>query len=196
MSASRTLDRRASVAQLLRHRGESLLVSGLGGPTSGAYGVGDNPLTFYLWGAMGGAAMVGLGIALAQPTRRVIVLTGDGEMLMGMGSLATIGVKKPANLAIVVIDNGLYAETGLQEAHTARGVDLAAVARACGVTAEVVETQAQLDAVEPRLYSAPGPLLVNLKVPSVASILELPARDGPYLRSRFRTALLGPDCHL
>jgi thiamine pyrophosphate-dependent acetolactate synthase large subunit-like protein len=117
-------------------------------------------------------------------------------MLMGMGSLATVGVKKPANLAIVVIDNGLYAETGLQEAHTARGVDLAAVARACGVTAEVVETQAQLDAVEPRLYSAPGPLLVNLKVPSVASILELPARDGPYLRSRFRTALLGPDCHL
>ena len=196
MSAARNLDRRASVAQLLRRRGESLLVSGLGGPTSDAYGIGDHPLTFYLWGAMGGAAMVGLGLALAQPTRRVIVLTGDGEMLMGMGSLATIGVKKPANLAIVVIDNGLYAETGLQEAHTARGVDLAAVARACGIAAEVVETQSQLDDVEPRLYASPGPMLVNLKVPSVASILELPARDGPYLRSRFRTALLGPDCHL
>lgn len=196
MSAERTLDRRASVAQLFRNRGDALLVSGLGGPTSDAYGIGDHPLTFYLWGAMGGAAMVGLGLALAQPTRRVIVLTGDGEMLMGLGALATIGVQKPANLSIVVIDNGLYAETGLQQAHTARGVDLAGVARACGVTADVVETQAQLDAVEPRLYREPGPLFVNLRVPSVASILELPARDGPYLRSRFRTALLGPDCHL
>ncbi|MFO1321459.1 MAG: thiamine pyrophosphate-dependent enzyme [Burkholderiales bacterium] len=194
--SGRVLDRRTSVGQLLRGRGQSLLVTGLGGPTSDAYGIGDHPLTFYLWGAMGGAAMVGLGLALAQPTRRVVVLTGDGEMLMGMGALATLGVRKPANLTIVVIDNGLYAETGLQEAHTSRGVDLAGVARACGVTAETVETQAQLDAVEGRVYTETGPFLVLLRVPSVASILELPARDGPYLRSRFRTALLGEDCHL
>lgn len=194
--SARVLDRRTSVAQLLRKRGDALLVTGLGGPTSDAYGIGDHPLTFYLWGAMGGAAMVGLGLALAQPARRVVVLTGDGEMLMGMGALATIGVKQPANLTIVVIDNGLYAETGLQEAHTSRGVDLAAVARACGVAAETVESQAQLDAIESRVYTEPGPFLVVLKVPSVASILELPARDGPYLRSRFRTAVLGEDCHL
>lgn len=194
--SERVLDRRASVARLLRGRGETLLVSGLGGPTSDAYGCGDHPLTFYLWGAMGGAAMVGLGLALAQPKRRVMVLTGDGEMLMGLGALATIGVQKPANLTLVVIDNGLYAETGLQDAHTARGVDLAGVARACGMTAVTVATQAELDAVEGRVYTEPGPFLVVLKVPSVASILELPARDGPYLRSRFRTAVLGEDCHL
>lgn len=196
MSGARILDRRASVAQLLHHRGDALLVSGLGGPTSDAYGVGDSPLNFYLWGAMGGAAMVGLGLALAQPARRVVVLTGDGEMLMGMGALATIGVKRPANLSIVVIDNGLYAETGLQEAHTSRGVDLAAVARACGIAAETVETQAQLDDVEGRLFTSTQTMCVVLKVPSVASILELPARDGAYLRSRFRTALVGDDCHL
>ncbi|MBK8019134.1 MAG: aldehyde dehydrogenase [Betaproteobacteria bacterium] len=196
MSAPRILDRRAMVGQLLRGRGDALLVTGLGGLTSDVYGIGDHPFTFYLWGVMGGAAMVGLGLALAQPSRRVVVLTGDGEMLMGMGALATIGVKRPANLSIVVIDNGLYAETGLQDAHTSRGVDLAAVARACGIAGETVQTQEELDAFERRLYTAPGPVFAAVKVPSVASILELPARDGPYLRSRFRTALLGEGCHL
>ena len=109
------------------------VVPGLGSCTWDAFAAGDDDRNFYLWGAMGGAAMIGLGLALAKPNARVAVITGDGEMLMGLGSLATIGVQKPDNLAIVVFDNGLYGETGMQASHTSGGVDLLAVARGCGI---------------------------------------------------------------
>ena len=124
------LDRREVVARILAERGDTLVVTGLGSTTWDAAAAGDHPNNFYLWGGMGGAAMVGLGLANAQPGRRVLVITGDGEMLMGLAGLATIGVSGPSNLAVVVIDNERYGETGMQETHTAHGVDLAAVARA------------------------------------------------------------------
>ena len=123
-----TLDRRAVAATLLRDPGDLLVVTGLGAPSYDAAAAGERPLNFYLWGAMGGAAMVGLGIALAQPARRVLVLTGDGEMLMGMGSLATIAAAGAPNLAIAVLDNARYGETGSQPSHTGLTTDLAAVA--------------------------------------------------------------------
>jgi len=190
------LERRAVMSQLLRSRGDALVVTGLGSTTYDAFAAGDSPLTFYLWGAMGSAAMVGLGLANAQPRRRVAVVTGDGEMLMGLGSLATIGVARPANLAVVVIDNGLYAETGMQRTHTAHGVDLAAVARGCGfAAAETVRSQAELDALERSLYGGPGPIFAAIKVSPEPTRIELAPRDGPYLRSRFREALLGGDAH-
>jgi thiamine pyrophosphate-dependent acetolactate synthase large subunit-like protein len=190
------LERRAVTAQLLRKRGDALLVTGLGSPTYDAFAVADSPLNFYLWGAMGSACMVGLGLAGAQPGRRVVVITGDGELLMGLGSLATIGVRRPPHLAIVVIDNGLYAETGMQATHTAHGVDLAGIARACGfAAAETVRTQAELDAFERSLYSAPGPVFAAVKVAPEPTKIELAPRDGPYLRSRFREALLGKGAH-
>src|SRR5437868_156843 len=119
------LDRRDVIKTILDRRGETLVVTGLGSSSYDA-GVYDHPNTFYLWGAMGAAAMIGLGLALAQPARRVLVITGDGEMLMGLGSLATIGAHAPKNLTIAVMDNELYAETGMQPTHTARGVSLAA----------------------------------------------------------------------
>ncbi len=124
------LDRREFVQKLLVDRKDLLVVSGLGSPTYDVAACGDHPLNFYLWGAMGGAAMIGLGLALAQPSLRVLVLTGDGEALMGLGSLATIGVKRPVNLAIVVLDNQHYGETGMQPSHTRAGIDLVAVAKA------------------------------------------------------------------
>src|SRR5499433_3005765 len=128
------LERRAAMATLLANRGDDLLViPGLGSTAWDAVAAGDDDRNFYLWGAMGGAAMIGLGLALARPERRVAVITGDGEMLMGMGSLATIGVMQPANLAIVVFDNGLYGETGMQQSHSARGADLVGIAQACGI---------------------------------------------------------------
>ncbi len=108
------LDRREAVATILGDRGDALVVTGLGAPTWDVASVGDSPLNFYLWGAMGGAAMLGLGLALAQRQRRVLVVTGDGEMLMGLGSLATIGPERPSNLSIVVLDNERYGETGMQ----------------------------------------------------------------------------------
>ena len=126
------LQRRAVVARILAARGDALVVTGLGSTTYDVFAAGDSPLTFYLWGAMGAAAMIGLGLAHAQPLRRVVVLTGDGEMLMGLGSLATIGAERPKNLSVVVIDNERYAETGMQRTHTGRGVDLAGIARAAG----------------------------------------------------------------
>ena len=190
------LDRRAVAARLLRDRGDALVVTGLGGPTYDVAAAGDTPLNFYLWAAMGGAAMTGLGLARAQPRRRVVVVTGDGEMLMGLGSLATIGADAPGNLAIVVLDNEHYGETGMQLAHTGRGVDLTGIARAAGFGGAVtIRTDAELEALARRLFTTPGPLFATVKVSSDTPPMLLPPRDGPYLRSRFREALLGPEAH-
>ena len=189
---SAILKRRDVVSALLENRGELLVVAGLGSTAWDISAAGDSPLSFPMWGAMGAAAMVGLGLALAQPARRVLVITGDGEMLMGMGSLATIGVQQPRNLAIAVIDNERYGETGMQSTHTASGVDLAGVARACGFgTAAVVRSQAEFAAARKALLGDPGPLLMQVKVVAEKIPLVLPPRDGGLLKTRFRRAVLG-----
>ena len=187
-----TLDRRDATARLLEHRGNALVVSGLGSPTYDVYAAGDDPLNFYMWGAMGGAAMVGLGIALAQPNRRVLVITGDGDMLMGLGSLATIGVHRPRNLAIAVIDNQSYGETGMQASHTARGVDLAAIAKASKFEqTETIYTRAELDSWIRRIENITAPVLAVIKVTTSRPPLQFPLRDGTHIKNRFREALLG-----
>ena len=136
--------------------------------------------------------MIGLGLALAQPGRRVLVITGDGEMLMGLGAFATIAVKRPKNLAVVVIDNEVYGETGMQYTHTRFGVDLAGVAAAAGFeSARTVYTQSDLDILSMALYDAPGPLFADVKVSTERHETVLPPRDGTYLKHRFRAALLG-----
>src|ERR1700733_12069455 len=127
-----SLDRRAVVACLLADPGDLLVVTALGSVTYDVAAAGDRARNFYLWGAMGGTAMIGLGLALAQPRHRVLVLSGDGDMLMGLGSLATIAAARAPNLAIAVLDNAAFGETGAQPSHTALGTDLAAVAAACG----------------------------------------------------------------
>ncbi len=139
-----TLDRRAVVAELLRDPEELLVIAGLGAAAYDLAAAGDRPLNFYLWGAMGGAAMIGLGLAMAQRNRRVLVITGDGEMLMGMGALATITAAGATNLAIAVLDNGQYGETGAQASHTRRGTDLVAIAAACGWPAEHAHTMEEV----------------------------------------------------
>lgn len=186
------LDRRKVVATLLADRGDALVVTGLGSPTYDAYAVGDHPLNFYLWGAMGGAAMVGLGLALAQPKRRVLVITGDGEMLMGLGSLATIAVEAPKNLAIAVIDNGHYGETGMQPAHTGRGVDITGMAKAAGFrSATTITKKEQLKQWLTEFHHKPGPVFGDIKVSAVPAPMALPVRDGTAIKHRFREALLG-----
>src|SRR3954467_6925950 len=152
------LHRRDVVKELLRDRKDLLVVAGLGSTAWDITAAGDSPLSFPMWGAMGRAGMMGLGLALAQPARRVLVLTGDGEMLMGLGSLATIGVQQPANLSVVVIDNERYGETGMQETHTAFGVDMAAVAKACGFpNTEILTGKKQLSALRAAIHRQPGP---------------------------------------
>lgn len=186
------LDRREAVARILADRGDALLITGLGSATWDAAAAGDSPNNFYLWGAMGGAAMMGLGLALAQPSRRVLVITGDGEMMLGLGALATIAVAAPGNFAICVIDNERYGETGMQEGHTAAGVDLAAMAKAAGwPRTACVWTQNELEALLPVFHGAPGPVFATIKVTTDPVPLVLPPRDGTALRSRFREALLG-----
>jgi len=189
---SATLKRRDVVAQLLAERGDLLVVAGLGSTAWDCTAAGDHPLTFPLWGAMGQAAMMGLGLALAHPSRRVLVVTGDGEMLMGMGSLATIGVQRPENLSVVVIDNERYGETGMQATHTASGVDLAAVARACGFAHASTHTRGEeLDALRAAIRGRPGPNFATVKVVADKVPIVLPPRDGGLLKARFRRALLG-----
>jgi thiamine pyrophosphate-dependent acetolactate synthase large subunit-like protein len=194
MNGQAKLPRRGAVARILKDRVDSLVITGLGSPTYDVAAAGDHPLNFYLWGAMGSAATVGLGLALAQPQRRVLVVTGDGEMLMGLGALATIGAKQPANLAIAVIDNEHYGETGMQASHTGMGVDLAGIARAAGFRhAATVRTMSELESAVPILYTAGGPVLIVLKVLAGRDPLVLPSWDGAFLKSRFRHALLGPE---
>jgi len=191
---SKTLHRREVVAELLKGRGDLLVVSGLGAPTWDTTNAGDHALNFPLWGAMGGAAMLGLGVALAQPKKKVLVVTGDGEMLMALGALATIGVQRPHNLYVVVLDNERYGETGQQATHTGLGVDLAGMAKAAGFArAFTVSTRADLARLKKRIYSGEGALFAQVKVDSEKLPLVLPPRDGAYLKNRFRVALLGPD---
>src|ERR1043165_3219956 len=150
-----TLRRRDVVSELLKDGGKLLVVAGLGSTAWDITAAGDHDLSFPMWGAMGQAAMMGLGLALAQPKRRVLVITGDGEMLMGLGALATIGVQQPKNLTVVVIDNERYGETGMQATHTAHGVDMAAVAEACGFrNSEVVKKKRNLRKV---VHDTAGP---------------------------------------
>jgi thiamine pyrophosphate-dependent acetolactate synthase large subunit-like protein len=192
MAVPSPLDRRDVVQTILRARGDALVVSGLGSPTWDVASAGDSPLNFYLWGAMGGAAMLGFGLALAQPRRRVLVVTGDGEMLMGLGSLATIGPERPRNLSIVVVDNERYGETGMQRSHTGRGVDLAAIARAAAFPAvATVVTMPELDAWLPTLHGTEGPVLTVVKVAASQAPARVPLRDGTHIKIRFREALLG-----
>lgn len=186
------LNRRAVVERVLQDRGDLLLVTGLGAPTWDAAAIGDHDLTFPLWGAMGGAALIGLGLALARPERRVLVITGDGEFLMGLGALATIGVKQPGNLAILILDNERYGETGMQPTHTAGALDLPAMALAAGFPAAVsIARDADLEGAVALLRETPGPVLVSAKVRAEDQPLVMPPKDGAYLKDRFRLALLG-----
>jgi thiamine pyrophosphate-dependent acetolactate synthase large subunit-like protein len=183
-----TLDRRAVVAALLDHPDDLLVVTGLGAATYDAGAAGDRALNFYLWGAMGGAAMIGLGLALAQPSRRVLVLTGDGDMLMGMGSLATIAAARAPNLAIAVLDNAAFGETGAQSSHTGLGTDLAAVAAACGWHATATaRTMEEVAALRPRLRGEA--LFAVIRISPAEVPRYLPPRDGAHLTGRFRRAL-------
>ena len=188
MNRDGTLNRRDVAATLLRNPGDLLVVTGLGAPTYDAAAAGDRALNFYLWGAMGGAAMLGLGLALAQPSRRVLVLTGDGEMLMGIGALATIAAAGAANLAIAVLDNARYGETGAQRSHTGLTTDLAAVAAACGWTATATaRDMAEVATLASRLRHEP--LFAVIRIAPEEMPRHLPPRDGTHLADRFRRAL-------
>jgi thiamine pyrophosphate-dependent acetolactate synthase large subunit-like protein len=184
-------ERRAAMVALLANRPDNLfVVPGLGSCTWDAFAAGDSDRNFYLWGAMGGAAMIGLGLALAQPNLRIAVITGDGEMLMGLGSLATIGVQRPANLAIVVFDNGLYGETGMQASHTSSGVDLCAAARGCGIERVLdVTDDTGLRELAGLLARGDGPIFARVPITPDDPPRVLPEKDGVAIKERVRRAV-------
>jgi thiamine pyrophosphate-dependent acetolactate synthase large subunit-like protein len=182
-----SLDRRAAMRTLLDGRGDLLLVTGLGSTTYDAAAVADDERNFYLWGAMGAAAMVGLGLAIARPGRRVLVVTGDGEMLMGLGALATIGVERPPNLAIAVFDNACYAETGMQPSHTDFGVSLTGIARSCGIEGVFdITDEAALREFAERLRGFDRTMFARVAIRADEPPRVLPSRDGVFLKNRFR----------
>jgi thiamine pyrophosphate-dependent acetolactate synthase large subunit-like protein len=185
-----SIDRRAFVSQLIEACPDALIVTGLGSSTYDVFAAGDRPQNFYLWGAMGGAAAMGLGLALAQPGKSVIVITGDGEQLMGLGAFATIGAQHPANLNIVVIDNGHFGETGMQRSHSSLGTDLAAVASGCGIENVVKVTDLeQLRGLAGAINGRRGTLVAQVFVHAEELPRALPPRDGVYIKNRFRAAL-------
>ncbi len=184
------LDRRAVVNRLLARRGDDLVIAGLGAPAWDVAAAGSDDRNFYLWGGMGGAAMVGLGLALARPERRVRVVTGDGEMLMGLGSLATIAQLRPRNLAIIVLDNGRFGETGMQPSHTAGVTQLVGVARACGFPLTFdVESEQALEECADAIHDAVDLMFARIGIAPDAPPRVLPERDGVQLKKRFRAAL-------
>jgi thiamine pyrophosphate-dependent acetolactate synthase large subunit-like protein len=190
------LHRRDLVKELVKGRGkDTLMLAGLGSPCWDLTNAGDAAENFYIWGAMGGAAMIGYGVARMQPEKRVVVLTGDGEMLMGMGAFATIANHPVRNLAIVVLDNGRFGETGGQKTHTAAGVtDLAGIARASGIaTTATISEESQIAKLKELVFKTPGPVVAVAKVQYEKLKFVLPANSGSYLKDRFRNAVLGED---
>ena len=191
MSRANLLDRRSVVSTLLKGRKDAVVVGGLGASTYDIAASGDHERNFYLWGAMGGAVMIGLGIALAQPKLPVVVITGDGEMLMGMGSLATVGLQQPNNFSIIVLDNEVYGETGGQASHTASHTDLVGVAKACGVTnARSLATIGEIEAFAASMHDiSAGPRFASVKIDSTNLERVLASRDGTFIVNRIRGAL-------
>ncbi len=184
------LDRRAVAATLLQDRGDLLVVTGLGSASYDAFAAGDHDGNYYLWAAMGSAATVGFGLAMTQRSRPVLVLTGDGEMLMGLGALASIGQKLPPNLTIAVLDNGHYGETGMQASHTGRGIELSRFAAAANFPwTGIVTDMDGVSALRQRIHAKSGTAFASIKIAADELPRVLPPRDGVHVKNRFRAAL-------
>ncbi|GAA7766849.1 aldehyde dehydrogenase [Cupriavidus sp. SHE] len=185
-----TIDRRKFVARLLALCADALVVTGLGSPSYDVFAAGDSDRYFYLWGAMGGSTAISLGLALAQPERPVIAITGDGEQLMGIGGLATAGAQQPPNLTLVVLDNGHFGETGMQRSHTSLGTRLAQVARACGIEqAREIWDIDEVETLAAQVNARSGMGLAQVHIKADELPRALPPRDGVYVKNRFRQAL-------
>jgi thiamine pyrophosphate-dependent acetolactate synthase large subunit-like protein len=189
-TTNQRVDRREFVSTLLKEIPDALVVTGLGSATYDVFAAGDRDKNYYLWGAMGGSTSLGLGLALAQPDKSVVVITGDGEQLMGIGSLATIAAKKPRNLTIVVLDNGHFGETGMQRSHTSLGTDLVAVAKGFGIAdAYSVKSTEHCAEIAKHAAARQGTSFVQVFIDADEPPRALPPRDGVYIKNRFRAAL-------
>ena len=182
------LDRRTFTAEVLAARGGALVVPGLGSPTWDCFAAGDSDDYLYSWGGMGLAVPTALGVALARPERRVLCLTGDGEIMMGVGALSVVGAQAPSNLSILVLDNEHFGETGRQKGLAAT-TDLCAMARGAGLRdTMLVNAMDQVPDLCRMLFDAPGPTLAVAKIALTQDPLLLPEKDGAIIAHRFRSA--------
>jgi thiamine pyrophosphate-dependent acetolactate synthase large subunit-like protein len=188
-----SLDRRVAIPKLIGNPDDFLIVAGLAGTAKDIGSLTrEAPNTFLFGGAMGGATMAGLGLALAQPKRRVLVATGDGDLLMSLGSLATIAAVAPANLAVLCVDNELYGETGNQRTHTGFATNLAVVAQGCGIpVVHEVATEREIEAAANALRTSNGPVFVLLKVDGGPPPAYSRNWHADETKTAFRRALLG-----
>jgi thiamine pyrophosphate-dependent acetolactate synthase large subunit-like protein len=169
------------------------VVASLGHPAYDLFEAGDRPENFYTWGSMGLASSIGLGVAMAQPGRRVVVLDGDGSLLMNLGSLATIATVAPPNLVVIVWDNELYGTTGGQPTATAQGADLAGAAQALGIPEVVtVREAAAFDSSLEQALREPGPWVIVAKV-AESGTASKPPLDSPMIKRRFMAAMGRPE---
>jgi thiamine pyrophosphate-dependent acetolactate synthase large subunit-like protein len=190
IQTTQRVDRREFVSKLLGAAPETLVVTGLGSAAYDVFAAGDRDQNYYLWGAMGGSTSIGLGLALAQKNKSVVVITGDGEMLMGIGSLATIAAKQPKNLTVVVLDNGHFGETGMQRSHSSLGTDLVAVAKGFGIAEAFSTSNSQsFEELSQKIKARQGTVFVQVFINADEPERMLPPRDGPYIKNRFRAAL-------
>lgn len=187
------LDRKDAVPKLVGNHEELLIVSGLAGTSKDIAALTDDGSNaFTMAGAMGASTTIGLGLALARPDRRVLVVTGDGELLMNVGALATISVMAPANLGILCVDNGHYGETGYQKSHTSCGVDLEKMAIGAGINVtSTIEQESDLEQGARMLRQSNGPSFVVVRVKPDPPPAYKRLMDPSASRVRFRTALLG-----
>lgn len=189
-ATSNKLQRRPFVTELLKHRGGALVVPGLGSATWDLFAAGDTPENLYSWGGMGLSVPTALGLAMAQPSRRVLALTGDGEIMMGIGSLGVVADQAPENLAILVLDNETFSETGRQRGLTGNRVDLCAVAKGFGIRETMLVTdQSQIPQLAEFLFKSPGPALAVAKIALSEDPWRLPEKDGAAIGRRFKIAL-------
>ena len=161
------LDRKAAIPKLIGDSNRFLIISGLAGPAKDiGFLTKESANTFLFGGAMGGALPTSLGLALARPKDKVMCVSGDGDILMSLGSLATIGSLKPRNLIIICVDNSLYQETGGQKSHTGLGVDLEKVSIGCGfpLTLSITNEEELLKGSTIIDNALEGPIFILLKV--------------------------------
>jgi thiamine pyrophosphate-dependent acetolactate synthase large subunit-like protein len=188
--SSNKIQRRPFVAALLAERGNALVIPGLGSPTWDCSAAGDSPDYLYSWGGMGLAVPTALGLALAHPERRVLALTGDGELMMGIGSLGVVAAQAPGNLGILVLDNESFGETGKQTGLTAGRADLCRIAEGFGIAHTMTVTeQGAVKQLAALLFKQPGPVFAVAKIALSEDPWSLPLKDGAAIARRMRIAL-------
>ena len=185
---AKALNRNDLTKRLVAKLKEEAVVAGIGNTNFDLYSAGHRPQNFYMLGSMGLACPIALGVALAQPERGVIALEGDGSILMALGCLTTIGMVKPRNLTIIIMDNGLYQITGKQPTATQRSADIVAIARGAGIESEWVRDERHFEQLIGRRFDQGGPILLAAKIDDQPGVAETP-RDPALIRNRFMRGL-------